>query len=325
MGKLSNAQGNLIEDIELIENLEQTKKAAVEVAEKQLEGAKAEKEIAVSREVYRPAAARAALIYFVLNQLWIIDHMYQYSLSGFMRVFQKSIEFAEKSRDVKERVHNVTDNITYTLFCYASRGLFARHKLMFSSQLCFRIMSQNGELNQPAFEFLLRCPKVKCDKPAELDWLSDGSWWACNSLSKLEGLENIANDLVTSHKRFKEWCDLEASEKEKLPLEYKTLPPMERMCFVRALRPDRMTMATEDFIEAYMGKRYVEDVSASLEKVIKETDPATPVYYILSPGVDVVGEVEKAAQARGMVAAEGKFSDVSLGEGKDVISDREVD
>ena len=70
--KLSHAEGNLIEDIELIENLEQTKKTAVEVAEKQVEGAKAEKEIAVSREVYRPAAARAALIYFVLNQLCLL-------------------------------------------------------------------------------------------------------------------------------------------------------------------------------------------------------------------------------------------------------------
>jgi len=94
---------------------------------------------------------------------------------------------------------------------------------------------------------------------------------------------------------------------------------------VRALRPDRMTMATEDFIEAYMGKRYVDDVSADLENVLKETDAATPVYYILTPGVDVVGEVEKAGKARGMVAEEQKFSDVSLGEGKDVISDREVD
>jgi len=323
--KLSHAEGNLIEDIELIENLEQTKLTATEVAVKQKEGRIAEEEIAVSREVYRSAAARSSLIYFVLNQMWIIDHMYQYSLGGFMRVFGKAIEYAEPADEVKQRVANVTDNITYTLFGYASRGLFARHKLMFAGQLCFRIMHQNDELNQAAFEFLLRSPKVRCEKPGELEWLPDGSWWACNAMTKLEGLENLANDLVSSSKRFKEWCDLEASEKEKLPLEYKSLPALERMCLVRALRPDRMTMATEDFIEAYMGKRYVDDVSANLELVLKETDPATPVYYILSPGVDVVGEVEAAGKARGMTAEEEKFSDVSLGEGKDIISDREVD
>ena len=84
-------------------------------------------------------------------------------------------------------------------------------------------------------------------------------------------------------------------------------------------------MATEDFIAEYMGKNYTEDVQAVLEDILPETDPATPCYYILSPGVDVASEVEKAAAARGLSVQEGTLSDVSLGEGQDIISDREVD
>merc|ERR1712196_693884 len=122
---------------------------------------------------------------------------------------------------------------------------------------------------------------------------ADGSWWAVNALQKLEGFENIVNDVVASSKRFKEWCDLEASEKEKLPLEYKSLPPLQRLLVIRCLRPDRMTMAMEMFVAEYMGQKYVGDVDASLEDCLPETDPATPVYYILSPGVDVVDEVER--------------------------------
>ena len=97
--------------------------------------------------------------------------------------------------------------------------------------------------------------------------------------------------MVTSAKRFKEWCDLEASEKEKLPLDYRNLPPIAKMALIRALRPDRMTMATEDLVESYLGRRYIDDVSSGLDLVLKETDPATPVYFILSKGVDVVGDV----------------------------------
>merc|ERR1712159_465390 len=74
-----------------------------------------------------------------------------------------------------------------------------------------------------------------------------------------------------------------------------------------------------------MGQKYVGDVDASLENCLPETDPATPVYYILSPGVDVVGEVERQAKEKGFEGSNQKFSDVSLGEGKDIISDREVD
>jgi len=323
--KLSNAEGNLIEDIELIEGLEKTKATSVEVEKAQKLGAIKESEIAISREAYRPAAARSSLIYFVLNQLWLIDHMYQFSLSGFMNVFKKSIERAEPSEDVPQRVKNVLHNVTLTLYQYCARGLFARHKMCFSAQLCFRIMRQNGDMDEEGFEYLHRFPKVRAEKPPELEWMSDGSWYAANSLCKLNGFESLTSDLVSSSKRFKEWCDLEASEKEKFPLDYKNLPPLLRLCLIRCLRPDRMTMATEDFVAEYMGKLYVEDVQAILENILPETDPTTPCYYILSPGVDVASEVEKAATARGLSITEGTLSDVSLGEGQDVISDREVD
>jgi len=323
--KLSNAEGNLIEDIDLIEGLEKTKQTSNEVEEKKAVGAKMEAEIAVSREAYRPAAARSSLIYFVLNQLWIIDHMYQFSLSGFMRVFQKSIERAEASDEVAVRVKNVLNSVTLMLFQYAGRGLFARHKLCFSAQLCFRVMRQNGDLDEEAFEWLHRYPKTRAEKPPELSWLSDGCWYAAQSLAKIAGFESLPNDLVSSSKRWKEWCDLEASEKEKFPMEYKNLPPLQRLCLIRCLRPDRMTMATEDFVAEYMGKIFVEDVPAVLENVLPESDPATPCYYILSPGVDVVGEVERAAKKRGLSADEGTLSDISLGEGQDIIADREVD
>jgi len=323
--KLSTAEGNLIEDIDLIENLENTKKTAVEVEQKQVASKQAEKDIAVSREKYRPSAAQASLIYFVLNNLWIVDHMYQYSLDGFMRVFEKAIGRAEPSDDVQQRVKNVTDNVTYTLFCYASRGLFARHKLTFAAQLTFKIMGAAGDLPEEHFNWILRYLKVKVEKPQELEWMSDGTWYAANALIKLEGFENLTNDLVSSSKRFKEWSDLEAPEKEKLPLEYKNLAPLPRLCLIRCLRPDRMTMVTEGFVEEYMGKRYTEDASAKLVDVLPELDAATPVYYILSPGVDVVGEIESQATQRGFTLEEEKWADISLGEGKDIISDREVD
>jgi len=324
--KLAHSEGNLIEDIELIEGLEQMKVTANEIKEKAKEAVITTTMINKNLETYRPVAIRSALMYFVLDQLWVIDHMYQYSLSGFMRVYIKAIQKADASEDTVQRVKNVIDSVTYTLFSYASRGLFARHKLSFASQLTFRIMARCNELNMEHFEFLLRCPKdTKNEKPFELEWLSDGSWFAVQAVKEIEGFTKLSDDLVSSSKRFKEWCDLEASEKEKLPLEYKSLPPLQRLMVIRCLRPDRMTMAMEMFVGEYMGEKYVGDVDASLVTCLPETDPATPVYFILSPGVDVVGEVERMAAERDITAQNGKFSDVSLGEGKDIISDREVD
>ena len=46
-------------------------------------------EIAASREAYRPIAARGSLIFFLIEQLHMIDHMYQFSLDTFNYMYVK--------------------------------------------------------------------------------------------------------------------------------------------------------------------------------------------------------------------------------------------
>ena len=50
--------------------------------------------------------------------------MYQFSLKAFTVVFDKAIAKAAADEDVKERVNNLTDSITYQVFKYTTRGLF---------------------------------------------------------------------------------------------------------------------------------------------------------------------------------------------------------
>ena len=58
-------------------------------------------------------------------------------------VFQKAIERAAKSEDVKQRVMNLIDSITYSVFMYTARGLFERDKLIFTSQVTFQVYWQS--------------------------------------------------------------------------------------------------------------------------------------------------------------------------------------
>ena len=67
-------------DYALVENLETTKRTAAEIEVKAAEAKKTEVEINLAREHYRPAAARASLLYFILNDLNKINPMYQFSL-----------------------------------------------------------------------------------------------------------------------------------------------------------------------------------------------------------------------------------------------------
>lgn len=60
-------------------------------------------------------------------------------MQAFSVVFQNAIDRAEASTDVKERVHNLIDSITYLVFMYTTRGLFEEDKLIFTSQVTFQV------------------------------------------------------------------------------------------------------------------------------------------------------------------------------------------
>ena len=58
---------------------------------------------------------------------------------AFNVVFQKAIERAEPSEEIKIRVENLIDCITYSVFIYTTRGLFEADKLTFTAQVAFQV------------------------------------------------------------------------------------------------------------------------------------------------------------------------------------------
>lgn len=201
LARLSAASGNFLGDTALVENLETTKHTASEIEEKvggpeppgrlprepgrraarspccppagltrppsvwlQVQEAKiTEVKINEARENYRPAAERASLLYFILNDLNKISPIYQFSLKvrcrpawgalggagvagtsppapqAFNVVFEKAIQRTVPADEVRQRVMNLTDEITYSVYVYTARGLFERDKLIFLAQVTFQV------------------------------------------------------------------------------------------------------------------------------------------------------------------------------------------
>ena len=89
---------------------------------------------------------------------------------AFSIVFGKAIEKAEPAEDVKTRVINLIDSITYSVFTYTSRGLFEKDKLIFVTQMCFTV-SYISTLEYLSLQYLkLRYLKNECLK---LEYLID--------------------------------------------------------------------------------------------------------------------------------------------------------
>jgi dynein heavy chain len=97
--RLANSQGDILEDIELIENLEETKRTATEIAEKVVQATETQTVINSTREVYRPVAARGALMYFLVDALNVLDRVYQYSMANFVYILKKGMDVTPGGTD----------------------------------------------------------------------------------------------------------------------------------------------------------------------------------------------------------------------------------
>ena len=258
----------------------------------------------------------------------MIDHMYQFSLDTFNYMFVKALTKAPPAEGLEERGKALLDSCTYTLYAYVTRGLFERHRLILSSQLAIKILTQSGELTPENLEVMIRGSKgVEAhDVPDNMEWLAPAAWAAVHALAdQLEPFAGLPQDMEGSHKRWKEWCDHEQPESEPLPQEWKRLPGFERLLLVNALRPDRMILAVRAWVKEELGVKYVNAIPFDLGACYEDSGPSTPIFFLLSPGVDPVVSVKALGKARGVTEESGTFFSVSLGQGQEPVAEKALD
>ncbi|XP_014229978.1 dynein beta chain, ciliary-like [Trichogramma pretiosum] len=322
--RLSSAGPNVLSDVALVENLENTKRTAAEIQIKVAEAKITSAKIDEARELYRPASRRASLLYFILNDLCKINMLYQFSLKAFTVVFQNAIRFAVKADKIDKRIENLIDSITYLVFVYTSRGLFEADKLTFLCQMAIQVLLQSGGIERPEVDFLLRYP-VDPNIVSPIDFLSDMSWAGVKFLSNMAEFTNLDKDIEGAAKRWKKFIESEKPEQEKLPQEWKSKSAFQKLCMIRCFRLDRMTYAVKTFVEAELGPKFVESRSMPFKKSFEETSAITPVFFILSPGVDPLKDVEKLGREMHFTVENGKFHNVSLGQGQEPVAESAMD
>lgn len=101
--RLADAQGDITENRELIEELELSKKISDEIALKLGESKITSEKINTTSEKYRPVSRRGALLFFVMNNLYKLHTYYMFSLNSFVFFFLRGIALTN-GNDVEETI-----------------------------------------------------------------------------------------------------------------------------------------------------------------------------------------------------------------------------
>ncbi|KZC13452.1 Dynein heavy chain 10, axonemal [Dufourea novaeangliae] len=317
--EIASNQGNMLDNLDLVETLESTKSSADDVMRKLYLGEVTAADVNKLRDGYRPVAKRGAILFFVLADMATVNSMYQYSLISYVEVFGYSLKKALPDPTLQKRLQNIILTLTKNVYDYGCTGIFERHKLLFSFQICTRLEQSMENVSQKELDFFIKgsiaLEKATMANPTE--WLPTTGWVDMLKLSKdfPETFGLLPSELEEYDEEWEKWYDLDAPESVEFPLDYSTkLKPFEKLMLIRCFRVDRVYRGIVNYISEIMGEQYITPPHVSFDMIFEQSTPTMPVVFILSPGSDPTSELMKLADGYG---SGGKFKYLSLGQGQE--------
>ncbi|XP_031423008.1 dynein axonemal heavy chain 1 [Clupea harengus] len=313
--RLSSAEGNPVDDEELISVLGASKIKAAEIEAKVRVAEETERDIDATRLEYVPVAVRTQILFFCVSDLSNVDPMYQYSLEWFLRIFMNGIANSERAALVEERIVNINEFFTFSLYSNVCRSLFEKHKLMFAFLVCARIMMNEDKIDMAEWRYLLSGGMAQQQLPnPAVAWLSDRAWQDILGLSAMPNFSILADSFSDHVLDFKNIFDSSQPHRQPVPGEWEeNLSSFQKLLILRCLRADCLTQGLQDFVGAQLGQRFIEPQTSDLSLVFKESSPTTALIFVLSPGTDPAADLYKFAD---VMKFSKKMCAISLGQGQ---------
>ena len=217
--------------------------------------------------------------------------------------------------ELDERCGVLVKSVTEVIFKYIRRGLFEADKLWFASELTFRILVQNDDIDADDARALLLCkPSMEDASMGPLEeWMPKSIFLKLKGLETLEAFETFTDDIMSDSDDWHDWYASEIPEEIQIPSEYDRLSDFYKLFIYRALRPDRLPRQLWEFVGSTLGISFVDEPALDAMEIYKFSSASAPIVFALSPGFDPSSKVEELAQKIGFTYENEKYCSIMMG------------
>mmetsp|Transcript_17941 Transcript_17941/g.24224 ORF Transcript_17941/g.24224 Transcript_17941/m.24224 type:complete len:1197 (-) Transcript_17941:106-3696(-) len=318
--KILSSGENIVESNDAIVALNAAKDKSNMIEKTQKIAEDTEQQIDEIRKGYVPIAASTQVLFFCISDLANIEPVYQYSLGWFIQLFGLSIDNSEKSPQVAERLFNLNEHFTLSLYNNVCRSLLEKDKLVFSFLLTTQIMASKGNIDMALYMFLLTGGSTLTNEhknPAP-DWLSPKLWDEICGLDDHPVFSGFRQDFVSTTSRWKAIYESSDPHLQKFPGKFADAPSsLARLCMLRIVRPDKIVLGVKQFVVEHMTEKFVNPPVFDLEACYNDSLCTTPLVFILSPGTDPMMAIQKLGESMDM-----SIDSISLGQGQGPIAEK---
>ncbi|KAM4699205.1 cytoplasmic dynein 2 heavy chain 1 [Discoglossus pictus] len=316
---LATSQGNILDNKDLIESLNQTKASSALIQESLSESLRLQISLDQERYAYLPLAESGSKMYFIICDLSKINNMYRFSLAAFLRLFQRTLVSKQESDSTELRIKSLISSLKHMVYEYVCRSLFKADQLMFALHFVRGIQPDLFQENEwDVFtgviigDMFKKSDSQKTLRDQIPSWIEQERAWVVALLkTSLPGLFqtlNLEDSNLWNHFSKSSVCeqDVPSTVARKISL-------FQQVLIVQAIRPDRLQSAMSLFVCKNLGLKELSPPPLNLKRLSRETLAIEPILIIISPGADPSQELQELASAE--IGRE-SYHEVAMGQGQ---------
>ncbi|KAF9056435.1 dynein heavy chain protein 1 [Panaeolus papilionaceus] len=304
---LNESTGNILDDDKVIDTLETLKREAAEITRKVEETEVVMREVEQVTAEYLPLAQACSSVFFVLEQLNIVNHFYQFSLRFFLDIFNYVLHHNPNLKNVTDhgqRRDILLKDLFLVVYKRTSRALIYRDHLMLA-MLLVQVKLRGIEDITDELEFLLESGEGMIPSTQTQDH-------ALLTSEQVHRLQNFAKqpifkpveEHISSHPD--KWISMlqSSTPEHDVPAVWEASSPaveaIRKLLIIKCFRPDRLLQSTALFVRQIFETDLAAEATFDLSTLVADEVPAaTPVALVSVPGYDASYRVENLIKNTG--------------------------